>query len=151
MLVQNSWKLEFGHNIERGSGVWGESLASETYHDSFGDFVSFVLSGIVWTHVQTCKNRRERIQACWIDTFCVQVEGRGMVCRLGRWGQMGNLITLLLNGVICVKKWILHFCEKEYEGMYYGIGNYFSWRWTKSNGCEMIKINFAKPYIPMPY
>ena len=49
--VGTKWlKLEFGHNIERGSGgsgVRGESLVSETYPDTFSDFVSFVLSGIV--------------------------------------------------------------------------------------------------------
>ena len=62
MLVQNGCKLEFGHNIERGAGVRGESLASETYQGSFGDFVSFVLSGIVWTHVQNAaQGKRERI------------------------------------------------------------------------------------------
>ena len=40
-----SWNL--GTTLKGGAGVRGESLASETYQGSFGDFVSFVLSGIV--------------------------------------------------------------------------------------------------------
>ena len=40
-----SWNL--GTTLKGGAGVRGESLANETYPDSFSEFVSFVLSGIV--------------------------------------------------------------------------------------------------------